>query len=128
MGTARGCPFDLNALVPVPWAILKLGEDDPQAIAWLWEHWGTTWPLRRVEVHPLPPPRLAALAPGEAGCAIRFWSPWPVLAACRRRWPALRFALALEYWRGIEAEVDAERKNRRRHARSMDAHPLHGPA
>jgi len=106
VGVDRRCPFDLNALVPVPWEVLRLGEDDPQAIAWMWAHWGTTWPLRRVELRALPPPRLAALPAEHVGCELRFWSadwsPWPVLAECRRRWPALRFGMRVEYWWGVE--------------------------
>jgi hypothetical protein len=103
VGVNRGCPFDLHALVPVPWPVLRLGPDHPEAVAWLWAHWGTTWPLRRVEAAPLPARRRAALAAaGGDGCVLRFWSadwsPWPVIAACRARWPALRFDLAVEYW------------------------------
>lgn len=47
---SRAVPFDLNALVPVPHEVLRLGHDDPKALAWMWEQWGTTWSLRRVEV------------------------------------------------------------------------------
>jgi hypothetical protein len=49
VGISRACPFDLHRLVPVPFNILRLGDEDPRALAWLWENWGTTWPLRRVE-------------------------------------------------------------------------------
>ena len=34
---SRACPLDLDALVPVPARILRLGPDDPAAVAWLWE-------------------------------------------------------------------------------------------
>jgi len=85
-GTSRACPFDLHALVPVPCDILRRGDDDPQAIAWLWENWGTTWPLRRVEALP---------TLGNTAFRVRFWSadwtPWPALARIRASWPALRF-------------------------------------
>ncbi len=80
-GASRACPFDLHRLVPVPAAILGLGADHPRALAWLWAHWGTTWPLRRVE--PLP----------GAAWRVRFWSadwtPWPALARIRADWPDL---------------------------------------
>ena len=44
----RDCvvPLDLHALVPVPADLLALGPEAPEAEAWLWEHWGTIWPLR----------------------------------------------------------------------------------
>jgi hypothetical protein len=48
VGASQACPFDLHALVPVPDAMLRLGPDDPVAIAWLWEHWCTTQTLRHV--------------------------------------------------------------------------------
>jgi hypothetical protein len=45
----------------------------------------------------LPVPIQARLGPGEAGVVIEFWSadwtPWPVIAAIRRRWPAVHFTL-----------------------------------
>ena len=44
------CPFDLHRLVPIPPSILALGVDDPVALRWLRTHWGTTRPLRSVEV------------------------------------------------------------------------------
>lgn len=47
---SQAVPFDLNALAPVPLEVLRLGHDDPKALAWMWAHWGTTWSLRRVEV------------------------------------------------------------------------------
>ena len=39
-----GCPLDLHRLIPIPDAILALGEDAPAARHWLWAHWGTTYP------------------------------------------------------------------------------------
>ena len=82
VGTSRACPFDLHRLLPVPPDILRLGDDHPQALAWLWEHWGTTWPLRRVET--LPDPN---------HFRVRFWSadwtPWPALAHLHKGWPRL---------------------------------------
>jgi hypothetical protein len=52
---SRACPFDLHALLPVPDAILRLGPDHPDALAWLWQHWGTTEALRHVAEDPMPP-------------------------------------------------------------------------
>ena len=91
------CPFDLHALVPVPARLLRLGPDDPAAIAWLWENWGTTWALRGVEEF---------AAEGEAPLpddhdrvCYRFWSadwtPWRALASVRSRWPAISFHVSV---------------------------------
>ena len=55
VGRSRACPFDLHALLPVPDAILRLGPDHPDALAWLWQHWGTTEALRHVAEDPMPP-------------------------------------------------------------------------
>jgi len=94
----RGCPFDLNSLVPVPDRILRLGPDDPVAIAWLWEHWGTTWALRGVEEAP-PDDAPHAVATRVAVIAYRFWSadwtPWRAIAAMRSRWSSIIFRVSV---------------------------------
>ena len=94
---ALACPLDLHALIPVPPALLGRGPVDPLAIAWLWAHWGTTWPLRHVTARPGPRPGREE----QARLHIRFhaadWSPWPALRAIRARWPALRFTLRPDY-------------------------------
>jgi len=87
--------LDLHALIPVPADLLARGADDPAAVAWLWAHWGTTWPLRHVAARSDPPD-------GQGGRLLfRFhaadWSPWPALHAVRARWPALRFELHPDY-------------------------------
>jgi hypothetical protein len=87
--------LDLHALIPVPLDLLARGPDDAAAIAWLWAHWGTTWPLRHVAARSDPPD-------GQGGrLQFRFyvadWSPWPALRAIRVRWPALCFDLQPEY-------------------------------
>jgi hypothetical protein len=83
VGLSRACPFDLHSLVPVPFEVLRLGDDHPRALAWLWENWGTTWPLRRVET----------LRSGPDEFRVRFWSadwaPWRALEHIRSRWPGL---------------------------------------
>jgi hypothetical protein len=86
------CPLDLNALVPVPAGLLRLGPDDPAVLAWMWENWGTTWMLRGVEE--VPADRIGVPVPeGHAAVSYRFWSadwtPWRALSVVRRRWPAL---------------------------------------
>jgi hypothetical protein len=44
----RGCPFDLQALLPIPSDILELGMRHPTAVAWLAQHWGTKHRLLQV--------------------------------------------------------------------------------
>lgn len=103
VGRNRACPFDLHALLPVPGDVLRFGPDDPAALAWLWENWGTTQALRHVatvaatggsdERHP--PAR------GETAVRVTFWSadwtPWRALARLAGRWPALRFDVRPRY-------------------------------
>lgn len=90
VGRSQACPFDLHALVPVPLEILRLGPDAPAARAWLWERWGTTWSLRKVQ-------RLACPTGWCVGFFSADWTPWPVITACRARWPDLQFNLAVAY-------------------------------
>jgi hypothetical protein len=93
VGHSRACPFDLHTLVPVPPAILALGPDDPAALAWLWEHWGSTEALRHVAVDT--DEARTGREPYGPGWALQFWSadwtPWRALARIRTEWPALRF-------------------------------------
>ncbi len=86
------CPFDLNALVPLPARLLRRGPDDTEVVAWLWQHWGTTWMLRGVEEVSVG--RATLLLPdGHTGIRLRFWSadwtPWRALASIRASWPTL---------------------------------------
>jgi hypothetical protein len=48
VGRSVACAFDLHMLLPVPPAILLLGPDHPDALAWLARHWGVTERLRQV--------------------------------------------------------------------------------
>ena len=96
VGTSRACPFDLHALLPVPADVLWLGPDHPDALGWLWAHWGTTQALRHVsEQAAVGEPPCSPPAPGEVAWQLTFWSadwtPWRALAALAERWPALRF-------------------------------------
>lgn len=88
----ENCPLDLNALVPVPAKLLRLGPEDPAVLAWLWENWGTTWMLRDVALAAVSRAGVPA-PPGHDVVSYRFWSadgtPWRALAAVRTRWPAL---------------------------------------
>jgi len=47
-GSPRPVPSDPGAVRDPLTAILRLGPDDPQSLAWLWAHWGTTRSLRHV--------------------------------------------------------------------------------
>ena len=98
VGRSRACPFDLHALLPVPDSVLHLGPDHPDALGWLWRHWGTTQALRHVsdvvaEVQPA--------AEAEVIWRLSFWSadwtPWRALATLVGRWPQLRFEARLHY-------------------------------
>jgi hypothetical protein len=104
VGVSQACPFDLHTLVPVPDHVLRLGPDDPVALAWLWEHWGTTQPLRHVaeDVAAGQDARCGpGLAAGHNAIHVTFWSadwtPWRALAALEKRWPRLRFDVCPTY-------------------------------
>ena len=91
VGASQACPFDLHALVAVPNTVLRLGPDDPIALAWLWEHWGTTEALRHVAEEVATgqaEPWRSALAAGQDGLYVAFWSadwtPW----RARQCWPS----------------------------------------
>jgi hypothetical protein len=99
-GGGGACPLDLHRLVPVPDALLRLGPGHPEARRWLWEHWGTTWPLRHVAE--LPVPKAGQRPVREPGrLRLGFWSadwtPWPAFLRLREDWPALRFAVRPRY-------------------------------
>ncbi len=90
VGHSRACPFDLQALAPVPADLLRLGPDHPDALAWLWAHWGTTQPLRHVTMLP-------AGKGAEGAFRVSFWSadwsPWRALETLRGDWDTLRLDL-----------------------------------
>ena len=100
VGRDRTCCFDLHVLVPAPGDILRLGPDHPEALQWLWTHWGTTDALRRV----VPAPDRDETAPVRTVWRISFWSadwtPWRALATIRGRFPELRFDVQPHYERG----------------------------
>ena len=101
IGVSQACPFDLHALVPVPDGILRLGDDHPAALAWLWQHWGTTWMLRRVAELPIPATLQRRLADGQHATRVSFWaadwSPWPALRQISAQWPELGFDARAAY-------------------------------
>jgi hypothetical protein len=97
-GRSRACPFDLHALLPVPYAQLRQGPDDPASIVWLRRHWGTIQSFRHVRRHEDPPDRRRR---HSARLRYDFWSadwtPWAAFATLRKRWPALAFDLQPDY-------------------------------
>lgn len=86
VGRSTDCPFDLFSIVPVPPEILRLGPDHPDALSWLWTHWGTTQTLRHVAR------RQSSGVSGQT-FALSFWSadwtPWRALQTVRGNWPEL---------------------------------------
>ncbi len=91
VGRSKAVPLDLHQLVPVPWEVLRLGPDAPASLRWLWRAWGTTWPLRKVERLPCPD------GAWRGGFWSADWTPWPMVAMCRARWPAFTFQLRVVY-------------------------------
>ena len=96
-GQPGPCPLDLHRLVPVPPAILQLGDDDPAAQDWLLAHWGTQHGLRHVRLHAGRDRRLRRKAELVYEFCSADWSPWPALRRLRRDWPLLVFALRPQY-------------------------------
>ncbi len=92
------CPLDLHRLIPVPGAILALGEDDPGAQDWLRAHWGTTRPLRHVRIVADNADRRLRRS---ARLVLEFWSadwtPWQAILRLRRDWPGLVLAIEPRY-------------------------------
>jgi hypothetical protein len=104
VGASQACLFDLHELVPVPDKMLRVGPDDPAALAWLWEHWGTTQPLRHVAedvVAGQDARRPAGPTAEHDAIHVTFWSadwtPWRALESLAERWPGLRFNVRPTY-------------------------------
>jgi hypothetical protein len=90
---SRACPLDLHRLLPVPDRLLRLGPDQPETLAWLWTHWGTTQALRGVVELPVPgPSQPRRLDPALVwwGFWSANWTPWRAIQQLRARWPTLR--------------------------------------
>jgi hypothetical protein len=99
--------LDLNAIVPVPSQVLGLGFDHPDALQWLWQHWGTTWPLRHVRQF-VPTvatdSRNSDNAPLQQRWAVEFfaadWTPWPAIDRLRARFPEVTIEVSVRYGDG----------------------------
>ena len=98
---SQACPFDLHALLPVPNHILALGPDEPEALAWLWEHWGTTEALRHLAEDDSRTPSATKAEDGEDSLQLSFcsadWTPWRALQNIALSWPNLRFDIRPVY-------------------------------
>ena len=95
------CPLDLHRLVPIPSAILRLGEHDPAAQRWLWAHWGTTRPLHQVRMlDGQTDKRLRRSARMVFAFLSADWTPWQAIRRLRREWPTLVFDIRPEYGGG----------------------------
>ena len=96
IGHSQACPFDLQALLPVPAAILQLGPTHPDALAWLAAHWGTTDRLRQVAVR-LKPSIGRRLLRTHAVIGYGFFTtgetPHAAVGELGARWPTLRLVL-----------------------------------
>ena len=101
----RRCKLDFNALVPVPDEIRRRGFD-PHGRAWCLEHWGVEYPLDRLNFllterkirHSTRARGRGRLVTVTAPQIVyefytRDRSPWPIVAAICRRWPALEVQL-----------------------------------
>ncbi|MGI4803098.1 MAG: hypothetical protein ACRYG8_55495 [Janthinobacterium lividum] len=90
------CPLDLQALLPVPAALLPLGAAHPDAEAWLRRHWGVLDQPRHAEVLE---DRTAGkrLPQGHLPLVYGFFTEGPAPEAARlalqERWPMLVFRL-----------------------------------
>jgi hypothetical protein len=88
-------PLDLNALIPVPRKVLRAGWH-AAGRAWCWEHWGTSWPLRKVTFR-FEHRRKRRSAGIDVVAVYEFlsgdWSPWMWLISSRAKWSGLSFTL-----------------------------------
>lgn len=99
VGRSTACPFDLHALVPLPGGILQLGPDHPHALAWLWQHWGTTEALRHVADEDATGRPSGSRNDGawRLGFWSADWTPWRALSEIGAAWPMLRFEVQPTY-------------------------------
>ena len=92
------CPLDLHRLIPVPGALLALGEDAPATQEWLRAHWGTTQPLRHVRiVEENADRRLRRTGRIVMDFWSADWTPWQAILRLRRDWGKLVFAVTPRY-------------------------------
>jgi hypothetical protein len=96
-----GCPLDLHRLIPVPGAILALGDDHPDAALWLRSHWGVTQPLRHgriLEENADRRRRRSARVVFDFFSAD--WTPWQAIRQLRHDFPHLVLVIEPRYGNG----------------------------
>jgi hypothetical protein len=97
-GTNLLCPFDLQALIPIPPDLLGLGPDDKGSVAWLRAHWGVLHALRKVIFVSAGCKKLRG---SKQQLTLEFWSadwtPWPAIATLRQRFAGLTFTVTPDY-------------------------------
>ena len=95
-GRGARCPLDLQALLPVPPAVLRLGAAHPDAQAWLRRHWGVRDQPRHAQALE---GRTAGkrLRQGHVPLVYGFFTEGPAPEAARlalqQRWPMLALRL-----------------------------------
>lgn len=96
-------PLDLNALIPVPRKVQRAGWHGVGR-AWCWEHWGTSWPLRKVRFR-FEHRRKRGSTGIQVAAVYDFlsgdWSPWRAFVRLPTAWPQLTFTL-----RPLQSQVD----------------------
>jgi hypothetical protein len=96
VGRSLACPFDLQVLLPVPPAILRLGPTDPAARTWLTQHWGMADHPRQV-IERAKPSAGRRLPRDHRVISYGFFTegetPLVAVDAISRRWPDLHFQL-----------------------------------
>ena len=92
------CPLDLHRLIPVPGAILALGDDHPEAQLWLRSHWGVVEPLRQVRIlEENADRRLRRSARVVFEFFSADWTPWQAILRLRQDWPQLILVIEPRY-------------------------------
>lgn len=84
-----GCALDLQRLLPVPRALLALGADHADSLAWRDAHWGTREAVRHVELRETRDPKQYR----RRRLRYRFWMedarPDRLAASLRQAWPGV---------------------------------------
>jgi len=90
-------PLDLASLIPIPDDVLEHGFD-PAGERWLFDHWGTPAPLRRVTFRMERRQRNGHIEQvGVFQFIAENWAPWLAVRAMQQRWPDIRFEMTCRY-------------------------------